>query len=449
MNKVIPNTPTAPRPWVTADNFYRLVLLALILRIFLMPFFGHVDVLSEARRIYFWDQAGVYFDDISRNATSLFQLFFFKIFSVFIENKEMLFAHSDMLHTTAAPNEYYEFVSQPTIFRTLFIIKLPFLAADLITAWALWQYCERSAAARNAVLFWLFNPVTIFAFYIFGRFESIPVMFCMLSLLALKRQHLVLAAVMIGLSINSREIFIFFGPLFVALICSPSCSHFKWTSRTAAIAIVLLAVAISVQLVSLTGTDLDAFGRQVSSIAAEGRVDYLFKFIVGSYLVFPMVYFVILLYTWNSQVALTEKALLVYSLTLVAFFCFSSHTAHYTSWMMVFPCIYLAFRADFLKPMLLLCLTWFVYNLSVTDLGVFTTWLASPWSISLSGLPNFPMMYRALGLTNYLDLLTFQRIFRTFYSACLLYLAVQMLLYYQASKRLSSSSITGNNAAIS
>ncbi|MFT6006631.1 MAG: hypothetical protein ACI9SX_001606 [Pseudoalteromonas tetraodonis] len=428
------NLISAQSRWLTNENFYRLILAAIILRVLLMPFFGHVDVLSEARRIFFWDQQGIYFDDISRNATSLFQLIFFKVFSVFIENKEMLFAHNDMLHTTSTPGEYYEFVSNPTIFRTLFVIKLPFLAADLITAWALYNYCQRTPGAKKATLFWLFNPITLFAFYVFGRFESIPVMFCMLSLLAIQRQHFLIAALMLGMSINSREIFIFFGPLFIALMCSPSCRHISWKVRLSACAIVLFAIAVSVQLVSLTGGDLDAFGRQISSIASEGRVDYLFKFIIGSYLVFPMAYFIILLYAWNSKTGLTEKALLLYSYILLCFFCFSSHTAHYTSWMMVFPCIYLAYQSELMKPMIMLCATWFLYNLSITDLGVFTTWLASPWSISLSGLPNFPMFYKALGLTHSLDLLTFQRICRTLYTACLLYLGVQMLLSYQIRK---------------
>jgi Gpi18-like mannosyltransferase len=420
--------------WLTNENFYRLVLAAIILRVLLMPFFGHVDVLSEARRIFFWDQQGIYFDDISRNATSLFQLIFFKVFSVFIESKEMLFAHDDMLHSTSTPGEYFEFVSNPTIFRTLFVIKLPFLAADLVTAWALYKYCGRTPEARRATLFWLFNPITLFAFYIFGRFESIPVMFCMLSLLAIQRQHFVLAALMLGMSINSREIFIFFGPLFIALMCSPSSRQISMKVRFAACAIVMVAIAVSVQLISLTGSELDAFGRQVSSIASEGRVDYLFKFIVGSYLVFPMMYFVILLYAWNSSATLIEKTLLLYSYTLLCFFCFSSHTAHYTSWMVVFPCVYLSYQSELMKPMLMLCATWFLYNLSITDLGVFTTWLASPWSISLSGLPNFPMLYKALGFTNSLDLLTFQRICRTLYTASLFYIGLQMLLCYSARK---------------
>jgi hypothetical protein len=428
MSQQFSNTPA----WVNADNFYRLVLAAIVLRVFLMPFFGHVDVLSEARRIYFWDEAGVYFDDISRNATSLFQLLFFKVFSVFIDNKDMLFAHADMQHSTARPIEYFEFVSQPDIFRVLFIIKLPFLAADLITAWAVYQYCGRSEGGRNAVLFWLFNPITLFAFYIFGRFEAIPVMFCMLSLLALQRKRLLLAALMVGLSINSREIFIFYGPIFVALVWSPSANAYSLWKRVAATLIAALAVAISIQLISLTGNDLDAFGREVSSIASEGRVDYLFKFIIGSYLMFPMVYFALLLYAWNSKRDLDSKALLVYAYTIMAFFALSSHTAHYTSWMFVFPCLYLAAQSELMKPMLMLCVTWFFYNLSITDLGVFTTWLASPWSMSLSGLPNFPMMYRVSGISDSVDLLTFQRLCRTAYCACLLYLAVQMLLVYRA-----------------
>lgn len=418
------------RAWVSPETFFRLIIAAIILRIILMPFFGHVDVLSEARRIFFWDQSGIYFDDISRNATAIFQLLFFKLFSVFIDNKELLFAHADMQRSTAEPIDYFEFVSQPSVFRALFIIKLPFLAADLITAWALFQYCERSEGARNAVVFWLFNPITIFAFYIFGRFESIPIMFCVLSLLALKREHMLLAAVMIGLSVNSREIFIFLGPVFIALVCSPSCRQFSLIERTASVAVVAFAIAVSVQLVSLTGDVVDAFGREVVSITSEGRVEHLFRFIVGSYLMFPMIYFMIILYAWNSKADIAEKALLVFALVLMSFFCLSSHTAHYTSWMIVFPCVFLSRSSEGLKPLLMLCLTWFVFNLSITDLGVFTTWLASPWSINLAGLPNFPSMYQALGLTELLDMTNFQRLCRTFYCACIIYLAVQMIRRY-------------------
>ena len=311
-----PNSMSTIKNSISQDTFFRLIIVAIILRIAIMPFFGHVDLLSEARRIFFWDQSGIYFDDISRNATSLFQLLFFKVFSIFIENKELMFAHADMTNSTAQPIEYFEFVSQPDIFRTLFIIKLPFLVADLVTAWALYIYCERSAGARRSVLFWLFNPITLYAFYIYGRFEAIPIMFCILGLLALKRDKLLLASVLFGLSINAREMYIFLGPLFVAIVLSPSAGHFKWWVRLVAIAIIGFAVAVSVQLISLSGGSVDAFGREVASIASESRVEYLFQFIVGSFIMFPMVYFFILLYGWNSDAELTQKTFLLFAFVL-------------------------------------------------------------------------------------------------------------------------------------
>ena len=252
----------------------------------------------------------------------------------------------------------------------------------------------------------------------------------MLSLLALKRQNLLLAAVMLGLSINSREIFIFLGPLFVAMVCSPSCRNYSLLNRVIAISIIGFAVAVSVQLISLGGSSVDAFGREVSSIATEGRVEYLFKFIVGSFLMFPMMLFVIYLYAWNSKTELHHKALCLYACVFVSFFSLSSHTAYYTSWVLVFPCIFLAFNNIYLKPLIMLCLTWVIYNLAITDAGVFTTLLASPWSITMSGLPSFPDIYRALGLEGVLDLLTYSRTARTVYVASLIYLAFLMLRAY-------------------
>ena len=109
----------------------------------------------------------------------------------------------------------------------------------------------------------------------------------------------------------------------------------------------------------------------------------------------------------------------------------------------MFPCLYFARNPKLLKPTLALFASWFIYNLAITDLGVFTTWLASPLSIHFAGLPNFPAMYRALGLHEALDLLTFSRIWSTFYRACLIYLSVQMILMYWQQSKQSSAGAKG------
>lgn len=424
--------------WLTPETFYRVVLAAVILRLFLMPFFGHVDVLSEARRIYFWDQSGIYFDDISRNATFVFQLLFYKVFSIFVSQEAMLFVHENISNSTANPVEYFEFVSNTEIFRALFVIKMPFFVADLVTAWCVFKLCGENHAARRATVLWLFNPLMLFAVYIFGRFESIPVMYCALGLLAMSRGRILLAAIAVGLSINARELFIFLGPAFIALMCSGGARQYSIPSRFFACLIIFFAVAVSVQLISLTGGgDVNTFGMEVKSITTEGRVDELFKFIIGSFLMFPMVYFVILLYTWNNETDVKILTPIVFALVLLNFFLFSSHTAHYASWFAIFPCLYFAHNPKLFKPIVALFGSWFVYNLAITDLGVFTTWLVSPLSIHFSGLPNFPAMYRAFGLHQVLDLLSFGRIWSTFYRACLIYLAVQMFVVYRRQAKLS------------
>ncbi|MCH2192211.1 MAG: hypothetical protein MK188_14965, partial [Gammaproteobacteria bacterium] len=334
-------------------------------------------------------------------------------------------------NSTANPVEYFEFVSNTEIFRALFVIKLPFFVADMVTAWCVFKLCGEDHGARRATVLWLFNPLMLFAVYLFGRFESIPVMYCALGILAASQGRIVLAAIAVGLSVNSRELFIFLGPAFVALMCSGGAKQYSITARILACSIVVFAVAVSVQLISLTGGgDTNTFGMEVTSITTEGRVDELFKFIVGAYLMFPMVYFAILLYTWNSETDIKILTPIVFAMVMLNFFLFSSHTAHYASWFAIFPCLYFAQNPKLLKPTIALFGSWFIYNLAITDLGVFTTWLASPVSINFSGLPNFPAMYRAFGLHQALDLLTFSRLWSTFYRACLIYLAVQMILVY-------------------
>ena len=78
-------------------------------------------------------------------------------------------------------------------------------------------------------------------------------------------------------------------------------------------------------------------------------------------------------------------------------------------------------------PFVGLCVTWFLYWIVLTDAGVFTTWLASAYSLHFIGIPNIPMYLEEfsqnLGIFNRTMLIY---LFRTVWVASLLYLAVQM-----------------------
>ena len=64
---------------------------------------------------------------------------------------------------------------------------------------------ERGAGQFLALKIWLCNPVTLYAFYLFGRFESIPIFFFALTLRLAQKQRLLAAAVALGLTLNCQN----------------------------------------------------------------------------------------------------------------------------------------------------------------------------------------------------------------------------------------------------
>jgi len=391
------------------SRFAQVLILGLILRLLIMPFFAHNDFLSEARRVYYWVENGIYVDAISRNATSLFQVLFFKVFGWLIPNKELLLAHADIANSSAGPTAYFTFVTSEHAHRAIFILKLPFLVADLVVAWCIYSYFSDKDDGVRSVAVWLFNPISLFAIYIF---------------------------VCIGLSINARELFIFIAPVFIAIVLSPSAKEFAWWKRSLASCIVGFAMLVALQVVTLTSGDTTALGSEVASIAGEPRVDFLFHFMVGSWFVFPMALFVVLLYAWNSNGDITTKTILLFGAVFTTFFATSSHTAHYPSWLILFPILFVGYDKALIKPFILLCVSWFFYHASITDRGVFTAWLASPWSINNSGLPMFPWIYDASGMDKTLSLYQFARVWRTFFALDYLPFRANGYYLYKAFKEL-------------
>lgn len=77
---------------------------------------------------------------------------------------------------------FYEFVTDPNVFRTLFLLKVPYLIFDLGCAWLILAVFRDRQKGVSAFKLWMINPVVIFATYIFARYEAIAVFFILLSL---------------------------------------------------------------------------------------------------------------------------------------------------------------------------------------------------------------------------------------------------------------------------
>lgn len=133
-----------------------------------------------------------------------------------------------------------EAVAAVSIFRYLFLMKLPIILAHLATGALLLRFLKDKEDRRLILLLWFFNPVSIYVIGLMGQFDVIPVMASVLALIVLgKRPYL--AALLLGLAAGIKTYPLLLLP-FVAVLSSK-----KWQEQIKVFAVgafvYLLAIA--------------------------------------------------------------------------------------------------------------------------------------------------------------------------------------------------------------
>ena len=67
------------------------------------------------------------------------------------------------------------------LYYHLLIFKLPYLFFDLGLAYFLCRLFPKEEQKKTALLFWLFNPLSLYTSFMVGQFDIIPVFFVVLS----------------------------------------------------------------------------------------------------------------------------------------------------------------------------------------------------------------------------------------------------------------------------
>ncbi|MCL4366976.1 hypothetical protein M1563_02305 [Patescibacteria group bacterium] len=185
-------------------SLIKLFALAILLRVLLMPFFFHPDIKTYNFQAQFLKN-GVW-----------------NIYSYLLENKQSLPLKEEFVYF---PLTYYflggyQIIASPllgsdfnnwlnnasvgesqaqNIFRYLFVLKLPYLLLDILIAFLFLKLFNSDKTKKAGFVFWLFNPFSLILIYIFGNLDVIVVMITVLSLLLVKRNKLVFAALCLGL----------------------------------------------------------------------------------------------------------------------------------------------------------------------------------------------------------------------------------------------------------
>ncbi|MBD3329551.1 hypothetical protein GF357_03590 [Candidatus Dojkabacteria bacterium] len=186
------------------------LVIGLVIRIILMPLFIHGDLAAE-----YWRAAQVLFNRSpqfffkERAVPSLIHIITLWITSIFVPNVRNMFP------ATGITMKYYmglhyakvwqNFLSQPGIYLSVFMFKLPYLIFDLIGAYSITHFFKAKKDKIRSFALWMLNPIIIFTGYIWGRYDIILIVLTLLSFLYLYKKNYLLSLITFGLAVFTKS----------------------------------------------------------------------------------------------------------------------------------------------------------------------------------------------------------------------------------------------------
>lgn len=202
---------------------FKLLLLAIFLRLLIMPFYFHPDIKTYNFQASFlkegvWD---IYsYLDINKEKLPLKDGFvYFPLTYIFLGSYQIL--ASPFLgpgFTNWLSDASQQANDRIGVYRYLFILKLPYLLIDLAIAFILMRFFANPNDKKKAFIFWLFNPFSIALIYMYSNVDIIPVFFTTLSLLLTFRKKLVLAALFLGIAASFKAYPLLFLPFILLYV---------------------------------------------------------------------------------------------------------------------------------------------------------------------------------------------------------------------------------------
>ena len=103
------------------------------------------------------------------------------------------------------------------IYRQIFMFKLPYLISDIALVWFLLKLAH-IPIRKKIVFLWAFNPVILYATYLFGQFDILPTLFILCALYMGSKGHKYEALFSLGAAAALKNFPIILIPLFVLVL---------------------------------------------------------------------------------------------------------------------------------------------------------------------------------------------------------------------------------------
>lgn len=328
-------------------------LLALLLRLFIMPWFYHPDIKSQYFHFQFLSQGiGNIYQHITGNKSKLpytdtfnyLPLTYFTFGSYYTLIKPFVPATLNSWLNDWGPNQnaYFDF----PIF--IFILKFPYLFFDLAIAFLLFKISSN----RSVLNLWLFNPLTLYLIYVLGNFDVLPTALTLLSLYFFSKSDFNKSGFLLGLAVSLKMYPFLFLPFFLLRLFNQK--------KKAALYLLFFSLPILISFLPfLSSKDF------IASFLGSGLTQKIIETKISNIPAFPLIYLFILFSTFKKTLA--------YSFSLVGLAFLSLVNLHPQWFIWFLPFFLLSFNSKtpkiFLSLIIILVL---VYVSLIND--QFLTW---------------------------------------------------------------------------
>jgi hypothetical protein len=310
------------------------LLAGLLLRLLLMPFATHGDLLDiywRASRILYHSDPMISVETVLRYLHAAYLW----LIAPLLPPPDRVWIYGDgvqLLDFSRKMADWFTFISQPQVYRTLFLFKLPYLPFDLACAFLLYRLGANRQESRFLFRFWWLNPIVLFVTYVFGRHEVIALFFVLLSIYWIQRGRENLGMVTLGMSIAIRYYALLLLPFYLLSLQG------GWQKRLKQAAIGLGPwLLVNLVTCALVGSP------EVTTLLNLPHDNYLLAMRIqiaawDNLYIFPLFYFLLLLHRlYNQEAGL--QSLQQYSLIALFMLFATSYTGQspqYWTWMLPF-----------------------------------------------------------------------------------------------------------------
>lgn len=195
----------------------KIFILAILIRLLIMPFYFHPDIRTTYFQTSFLKQ-GV-FDIYKYIESSKAQLPFKDDFTYF-PLTYLFFGGYQILISPLLGANFHTWIfdasayapTQIGVFRYLLLLKIPYLIFDIATAYLLTLFFEKLEDKKKALIYWLFNPIWLFLIYAYSNLDIIPAFIALGSMLLFIKNKKVLSAILIGIAAGFKAYPLLFLP---------------------------------------------------------------------------------------------------------------------------------------------------------------------------------------------------------------------------------------------